>query len=97
MRVDKIEAVCLIDVVAPNGFGEGGFVNQAVGVGDEIVQEVEFLAIEFQFAAVDEDGVVVGVNGQVGDVDADVPVVWLRRMTDLTRAWSSARWKGFAR
>src|SRR5690606_35248413 len=49
LGVYEFEAVCLVYIVAPDMFGQGGFLNQSAFIGEQIEQDVVLFAVERQF------------------------------------------------
>ena len=72
LRVDEVQRVSLVDVVAPDGFGQAHLVDDAVGVGHEVVEQVILLAVELEGRAVHLHQVLVRVEGEVAQGDGQV-------------------------
>ena len=52
LGVNEIKAVRLVNVVAPYGFCQCHAIDEAVGIADEIIQQVELLAVEVQLVPI---------------------------------------------
>ena len=52
LGINEVEAISLVDVVAPYRLCQCHTVDEAVGIADEIIQQVELLTVEVQFVPI---------------------------------------------
>jgi hypothetical protein len=90
----KNPRVCL---VTPQVLGDGFFGEHAILLDDEENQQVILLLCERKHFLVDSYLELIRQNFDFSGIISFSPLKFLRRMMDLIRALSSARWNGFVR
>ena len=73
LRIDEIEIIGLVDVIAPDPFGQCGFVDRMVRTIHKIEEDVVLLAQQFDFAACHLDPAAVGPQAHVARIEALLP------------------------